>query len=282
MMLIPCPWCGPRNQIEFTYGGDAMLRRPAPDAPEAAWVDYVYLRDNPCGPHDELWYHGAGCRSWFKVRRNTRTHEIIASAPADQSLPDDPSPAPPPPGPDRSMGIGRDAAVETADRAARSIARVRSASNTTACATRATPATRSPLRFSRTACISSARSFKYHRPRGIYSAGAEEPNALVQLARGARTEPNTRATTLELYDGLIASSQNCWPSVRFDIGAVANALSPLLPAGFYYKTFMWPPTPTLVAPVRSTSSVERPAWDAQPARPIPIATSISTPIAMCW
>jgi sarcosine oxidase subunit alpha len=87
------------------------------------------------------------------------------------------------------------------------------------------------------------RSFKYHRPRGIYSAGAEEPNALVQLARGARTEPNARATTIELYEGLGARSQNCWPSVRFDAGAVANALSPLLPAGFYYKTFMWPPTP---------------------------------------
>jgi sarcosine oxidase delta subunit len=53
MMLIPCPHCGPRNQIEFTYGGDATLRRPAADAPEAAWIDYVYLRDNPCGPHDE-------------------------------------------------------------------------------------------------------------------------------------------------------------------------------------------------------------------------------------
>src|SRR6476659_2437764 len=87
------------------------------------------------------------------------------------------------------------------------------------------------------------RSFKYHRPRGIYSAGVEEPNALVQLARGARTDPNAPATTVELYDGLVATSQNCWPSVRFDVGAVANALSPLLPAGFYYKTFMWPPTP---------------------------------------
>ncbi len=88
-----------------------------------------------------------------------------------------------------------------------------------------------------------ARSFKYHRPRGIFSAGAEEPNAMVQLARGARTEPNVRATTQELYDGLIASSQNCWPSVRFDIGAINNAVSRLIPAGFYYKTFMWPPTP---------------------------------------
>src|SRR2546429_7836503 len=65
-----------------------------------------------------------------------------------------------------------------------------------------------------------ARSFKYHRPRGIYSAGAEEPNALVQLARGARTEPNTRATMQELYDGMAASSQNCWPSVHFDVGAI--------------------------------------------------------------
>ena len=88
-----------------------------------------------------------------------------------------------------------------------------------------------------------ARSFKYHRPRGIVSAGAEEPSALVQLAQGPRTEPNTRATTVELYDGLVATSQNCWPSVRFDAGAVADALSPLLPAGFYYKTFKWPPTP---------------------------------------
>ena len=88
-----------------------------------------------------------------------------------------------------------------------------------------------------------ARSFKYHRPRGIFSAGAEEPNALVQLARGARTEPDTRATAIELYAGLTARSQNCWPSVRLDAGAVAGALSPLLPAGFYYKTFMWPPTP---------------------------------------
>ena len=89
-----------------------------------------------------------------------------------------------------------------------------------------------------------ARSFKYHRPRGVFSAGAEEPNALVQLARGAQTEPNVRATTLELYDGLVAASQNRWPSLRIDIGAVNDLMSRFLPAGFYYKTFMWPPTPT--------------------------------------
>ena len=86
------------------------------------------------------------------------------------------------------------------------------------------------------------RSFKYHRPRGIVCAGADEPNALVQLDTGARTEPNLRATQIELYDGLTAASQNCWPSVGFDVGAINNVLSRLLPAGFYYKTFMWPPS----------------------------------------
>ena len=85
------------------------------------------------------------------------------------------------------------------------------------------------------------RSFKYHRPRGIQTAGPEEPSALVQLGEGARTEPNLRATEIELFDGLIAASQNCWPSVTFDIGAVNSLVSPLFPAGFYYKTFMWPP-----------------------------------------
>ena len=85
------------------------------------------------------------------------------------------------------------------------------------------------------------RSFKYHRPRGIMTAGSEEPNAIVQLHdNSSRTEPNVRATEVEIYEGLEASSQNCWPSVNFDIGGINNLLSPLLPAGFYYKTFMWP------------------------------------------
>ena len=86
------------------------------------------------------------------------------------------------------------------------------------------------------------RSFKYHRPRGILTAGSEEPNALIQLGIGARTEPNIRATEIELYEGLEAESQNCWPSVDFDIGEANNLLSRLFPAGFYYKTFKWPPS----------------------------------------
>jgi sarcosine oxidase subunit delta len=86
VLLIPCPYCGPRNQVEFTYGGDATVRRPAPDAGAAAWVDFVYVRANPCGPHDELWLHSAGCRSWFKVRRDTRTHDVLASVRVDEEL----------------------------------------------------------------------------------------------------------------------------------------------------------------------------------------------------
>jgi sarcosine oxidase subunit alpha len=85
------------------------------------------------------------------------------------------------------------------------------------------------------------RSFKYHRPRGILTAGAEEPNALVTVRRdAARETPNLRATQVELYDGLVAESQNRWPSLAFDVGGIADFLSPLFPAGFYYKTFMWP------------------------------------------
>jgi len=84
------------------------------------------------------------------------------------------------------------------------------------------------------------RSFKYHRRRGIVGIGAEEPNALVQVGQGARSEPNLRATEVELFDGLSAASQNRWPSLGFDIGAITDLMSRFLPAGFYYKTFMWP------------------------------------------
>jgi sarcosine oxidase subunit alpha len=85
------------------------------------------------------------------------------------------------------------------------------------------------------------RSFKYHRPRGILSHGSDEPNALFDISRGpGRTDPNNRATVVEAVDGLVAASQNHWPSLQHDIGAVNDLLSPVLVAGFYYKTFMWP------------------------------------------
>ena len=82
-----------------------------------------------------------------------------------------------------------------------------------------------------------ARSFKYHRPRGIMTCGPEEPSALVQLLSDG-DQPNLRATEIMLTDGLEAKSVNCWPSVDFDVGAFNSLLSPLFPAGFYYKTFM--------------------------------------------
>jgi len=85
------------------------------------------------------------------------------------------------------------------------------------------------------------RSFKYHRPRGILTSGVEEPNALVQIIKDkGKTDPNLRATQIEIYEGLNATSQNSWPSVNFDLGSINNLISPIIPAGFYYKTFMWP------------------------------------------
>jgi sarcosine oxidase subunit alpha len=84
------------------------------------------------------------------------------------------------------------------------------------------------------------RSFKYHRPRGVVASGAEEPNGLVNLGKGAQFEPNARVTTTELFEGLTAQSQNHWPSLEFDVGAINTHLSRFLPAGFYYKMFMYP------------------------------------------
>ncbi|MFB2605452.1 2Fe-2S iron-sulfur cluster-binding protein, partial [Rhizobium phaseoli] len=111
------------------------------------------------------------------------------------------------------------------------------------------------------------RSFKYHRPRGILTAGAAEPNALVTTGSGGRTEPNTRATMIELYQGLTAKSQNRWPSLGFDVGAVNGLLSPFLSAGFYYKTFMWPAAlwEKLYEPViRKAAGLGRASYEADP------------------
>ncbi len=75
-MRLTCPHCGSRGLEEFSYRGDATVQRPALEAPEENWVAYVYLRDNPCGAHRELWYHGAGCRAWLVVERDTLTHVV--------------------------------------------------------------------------------------------------------------------------------------------------------------------------------------------------------------
>jgi sarcosine oxidase subunit delta len=79
-MRLLCPFCGERGLEEFTYAGDAALVRPAPDAGQAEWVEYVYMRRNPAGVHGELWYHGVACRQFVKLERDTRTHAILSSS----------------------------------------------------------------------------------------------------------------------------------------------------------------------------------------------------------
>jgi sarcosine oxidase, subunit alpha len=114
------------------------------------------------------------------------------------------------------------------------------------------------------------RSFKYHRPRGIFAAGVEEPNALVTVVRdAARTTPNVRATQVEIYEGLMAHSQNHWPSLRFDLNRINDVLSAFFPAGFYYKTFMWPKSAwkSLYEPViRRAAGLGRAPLQADPDR----------------
>ena len=82
MLLIPCPHCGERAQVEFAYRGDATLQRPPDGAPDEAWYEYVFLRDNPRGPHREWWFHHGGCGRWIRVTRDTLTHEVIGAEPA--------------------------------------------------------------------------------------------------------------------------------------------------------------------------------------------------------
>ena len=88
MLLIPCPWCGPRAQTEFTYIGDATVDRPDPaTASDDDWLAHIYLRDNPKGMHDELWHHAGGCRRHLKVRRDTTTHAIAGSCAPGEDMP---------------------------------------------------------------------------------------------------------------------------------------------------------------------------------------------------
>ncbi len=112
------------------------------------------------------------------------------------------------------------------------------------------------------------RSFKYHRPRGIMTAGVEEPNALITVGEGGRTEPNTRATDVFVYEGLIATSQNRWPSLAFDVGAVLGLMSRFLPAGFYYKTFFGSPKRWMFYEyfIRKAAGLGKPPTRADPDR----------------
>ena len=226
MLLIHCPYCGPRDETEFSYGGEADIARPTePDAlSDAEWADYVFMRTNAKGRFKEQWVHSHGCGRWFTMVRNTVTHEhgetgvfggVEPEAEIRVSGPQYRLPS--------GGRIDRDAPLAFSFNGETFTGY---AGDTLASALLAYGAF--PL----------ARGFKYHRPRGIWSAGAEEPNALVQLETGGHTQPNLRATQIELYGGLTAASVNAWPSVDFDLMRVNDWLSPIFPAGFYYKTFM--------------------------------------------
>jgi sarcosine oxidase, subunit alpha len=110
------------------------------------------------------------------------------------------------------------------------------------------------------------RSFKLHRPRGVYSCGVEEPTGLVDIGDGARRTPNMRASVVEIYEGMVAQSVNCWPSARFDLGSVNSWFSAMLPAGFYYKTFKWPSWHLFEPAIRRMAGLGRASRERDPDR----------------
>ncbi|MFG2790128.1 sarcosine oxidase subunit delta family protein [Streptomyces sp. NPDC048419] len=211
MLLIPCPWCGPRDEAEYHYGGQAHV--PYPEDPSALtdeeWARYLFFRDNTKGPFAERWNHTSGCRRWFNAVRDTSTNEVLSVYRAGEERPatverrqafparavfEDEAPS----GPIGSLG---------AEPPARSRTRP-----TTRTLTFTFDGTEYQGREGDTLAsallanniIATATSIRLGRPRGIFSAGAEEPNAVIQIEEPF-PEPMLPATTVELYDGLVAT-----------------------------------------------------------------------------
>ncbi|OXY92430.1 sarcosine oxidase subunit alpha family protein [Streptomyces diastatochromogenes] len=229
MLLIPCPWCGPRDEAEFHYGGQAHV--PYPQAPAALtdeeWARYLFFRDNPKGPFAERWSHAAGCRRWFNAVRDTSTNEILAVYRAGEERPETlerravparPRPASParpafedeaPSGPIGAPGAeppARDTTqpyrLSTGGRVDRSAPLTFTFDGTEYQGFRGDTLASALLA---NGVIQAGTSIKFGRPRGVFSAGVEEPNAVVQI-EAPFPEPMLPATTVELYDGLVASS----------------------------------------------------------------------------
>ncbi|MFD5636967.1 sarcosine oxidase subunit delta family protein [Streptomyces sp. NPDC127077] len=243
MLLITCPWCGPRDEAEFHYGGQAHV--PYPEDPSALsdreWARYLFFRDNPKGPFAERWSHAAGCRTWFNAVRDTATNEILAVYRAGEERPAGLEPRPvhpacpgvPPPGesadraPSGPTGVqGAGPVQDGTGRGGGSAASVggSAAGRPFRHPTRGRIHRDAPLAFTfdgteyqgyrgdtlasallANGVIKTGTSIKFGRPRGIFSAGVEEPNAVVQI-EAPFPEPMLPATTVELYDGLVASS----------------------------------------------------------------------------
>ena len=241
-MLITCPYCGPRDVSEFSYQGDANRMRPDPaSTDQAAWNAYVYDRVNTAGDHNEYWQHAGGCRAHLAVTRNTLTHEITSVAFARDMHGPDAAARPRKAGgramsPRRSQSTGRIDRGRTIRFTFDGTAYTGHAGDTLASALLATGVTLF------------GRSFKYHRPRGVLAAGIDEPNALVTVLSGDVREPNIPATMLEIYDGLVAVSQNRFPRSPSTSARSTSLAGKALSAGFYYKTFMGP----VVGPLKGT------------------------------
>ncbi|WP_217237590.1 sarcosine oxidase subunit alpha family protein [Streptomyces sp. AC555_RSS877] len=235
MLLIPCPWCGPRDEAEFHYGGQAHVPYPENPAslPDKEWARYLFFRDNPKGPFAERWSHAAGCRRWFNAVRDTSTNEILTVYRSGEDRPAPVEPRPllsarpgvPPLGEfedeARSGPMGVQGAEPLQDGTGRGGGGEK---NPHRHPTRGRIDRDTPLTFTfdgteyqgyrgdtlasallANGVIQAGTSIKLGRPRGIFSAGVEEPNAVVQIEEPF-PEPMLPATTVELYDGLVASS----------------------------------------------------------------------------
>ncbi|MGW2746253.1 sarcosine oxidase subunit alpha family protein [Streptomyces sp. NPDC001450] len=250
MLLIPCPWCGPRDEAEFHYGGQAHV--PYPEDPSALtdeeWARYLFFRDNPKGPFAERWSHAAGCRRWFNAVRDTATNEILAVYRAGEPRPEtverpavtsQPRPAPsarpgvPPVGEFEDEALSGPTGVQAAEPLEDGTGRDGGGAASISGSAADHPFRRptggridrdTPLTFTfdgieyqgyrgdtlasallANGVVQAATSIKLGRPRGIFSAGVEEPSAVVQI-EAPFPEPMLPATTVELYDGLVASS----------------------------------------------------------------------------
>ncbi|MGJ5749022.1 sarcosine oxidase subunit alpha [Streptomyces puniciscabiei] len=237
MLLISCPWCGPRDEAEFHYGGQAHVSYPEDPAAltDEEWARYLFFRDNPKGPFAERWSHAAGCRKWFNAVRDTSTNEILAVYKVGESRPETTEPRPEQPacpafegearsGPTGVQGAEPPGGVEGAEPLEDGTGRGGGGDHPFRTPTGGRIARDTPLIFTfdgiayqgyqgdtlasallANGVIQAATSIKLGRPRGIFSAGVEEPHAVVQI-EAPFPEPMLPATTVELYDGLVASS----------------------------------------------------------------------------
>ncbi|MDV9168941.1 sarcosine oxidase subunit delta family protein [Streptomyces sp. W16] len=261
MLLIPCPWCGPRDEAEFHYGGQAHVAYPEnqADLTDEEWARFLFFRDNPKGPFAERWSHAAGCRRWFNAVRDTSTNEILTVYRAGEERPATIQPRPVVParpastvqrgsansarpafedealsGPTGVQGAeppggGVEGAEPLEDGTGRGGGGAASISGSAAGhpfrhPTRGRIHRDTPLTFTfdgteyqgykgdtlasallANGVIQTGTSIKLGRPRGIFTAGVEEPNAVIQI-EAPFPEPMLPATTIELYDGLVATS----------------------------------------------------------------------------